>query len=252
MRVSVIGAGRWAGVYRSLLTEHELTDINPEAAIVVNRAAHHESTAVKLLAAGVPTLIEKPFALSVEGVQRLDGIAYANKVYLAAAHVLKFNEHLDDFAANLSLSAQKPHYASITWTDPAEGRHYDPTLSLTADIMPHIVSILDTLFPGRPPILDGWTLHGAGDDFRFMVGNCCTDVHLERDGETRQRIIEVACGRTVHRLDFAANPTDHNPLARLIEAFLTGAAGGHKDHRLDIRLAFMAAGLTERCLEKVG
>ncbi len=56
----------------------------------------------------------------------------------------------------------------------------------------------------------------------------------------------------MHRLDFTVNPTDHNPLARLVEAFLAGATGLDKDYRLDIRLAFMAAGLTERCLEKVG
>ena len=258
MRVSVIGAGRWANVYRLLISQHEsligheLTDINPQAAIVVNRAAHHESTAAKLLEAGVPTLIEKPFALSVEGVQRLDRMAYGNgKLYLAVAHVLKFNEHIADFAANLSLSTHRPHYASITWTDPKEGRHYDPTLSLVADIMPHIVSIIDTVLPGHPPILEGWSHGGAGNDFRFMVGNTCLDIHLERDAETRQRIIEVACGRTVHRLDFTANPTDHNPLSKLVACFLEGAAGGHKDHRLDTRLAFMAAGLTERCLEKI-
>lgn len=250
MRVSVIGAGRWATVYRGLLAGHELTDLNPEAAIVVNKAAHHEGTAAKLLSAGIPTLIEKPFALNVAGVQRLDQLAYAGKVYLAAAHVLKFNEHLDDFAANLSLSPTKPHYASITWTDPAEGRHYDPTLPLVSDVMPHIVSIMDTLFPGRPPILEGWS--NLGGEFRFMVGHLCVDVHLERDAETRQRIVEVACGRTVHRLDFTANPSDHNPLQKLIAAFLAGASGGHKDHRLDTRLAFMAAGLTERCLEKCG
>lgn len=250
MRVSVIGAGRWATVYRGLLNGHEMTDINPEAAIVVNRAAHHEGSARKLLEAGIPTLIEKPFALSVEGVQRLTSIAYTNKVYLAAAHVLKFNEHIDDFAANLSLSPTKPHYASITWTDPKEGRHYDPTISVVADIMPHVVSILDTVLPGRPPILEGWS--NLGGDFRFMVGSVCVDVHLERDADTRQRIVEIACGKVVHSLDFGMNPTDHNPLARLIAAFLEGAGGGHKDHRLDTRLAFMTAGLTERCLEKCG
>jgi hypothetical protein len=250
MRVSVIGAGRWASVYRGLLSAHELTDFNPEAAIVVNRAAHHESSAAKMLEAGIPTLVEKPFALSVAGVQRLDQLAYAGKVYLAAAHVLKFNEHLDDFAANLSLSANKPHYASITWTDPKEGGHYDPTLPLVTDIMPHVASIIDTLFPGPPPVLEGWS--NFGGDFRFMVGHLCVDVHMERDADERKRVVEVACGRTVHRLDFTSNPTDHNPLSRLIEKFLEGAAGGHKDHRLDTRLAFMAAGLTERCLEKCG
>ena len=45
-------------------------------------------------------------------------VAYANnKLYLAVAHVLKFNEHLNDFAMNVSMSTHKPHYASIAWTD---------------------------------------------------------------------------------------------------------------------------------------
>jgi hypothetical protein len=253
MRVAVIGAGRWAAVYRRLLDGHEIVEAtdSPAAVFVINKAEHHEGTALRFIQAGIPTLIEKPFALSVRGVQALEAAARDTKTYLAAAHVLKFAGYLEQFSAKIHGGRIRPHYCSITWTDPLHGRHYDPTLPLISDVLPHIVSIMDTLFPGSPPTLEGWTLYGAGNDFRFQAAYCCIDVHMERDADARRREISVACGPDIHTLDFTENATDENPLQKLIDAFLVGAGGGHKDERLDLRLAYLAAGLTEQCLRKV-
>src|SRR5512147_2827745 len=115
-RIALVGGGRWARVYARVLSKlpdlvSAVTVVSPhnaagmrqwidaerlgyrvasaldpsacDAAIIVNAAADHESSAVQFLEAGIPALVEKPFALSAAGAARMIETAQARNIYLA-------------------------------------------------------------------------------------------------------------------------------------------------------------------------
>jgi hypothetical protein len=249
MRLKVIGSGGWAQVYRSLLPVPEHTDASlPDAAIIVSKSHQHHPDTLQYLRWGVPCLVEKPFAMSVPQCEDMIATAESKGVYLAAAHVLKFDRRIEPLRPSVG------SYVRITWTDPCNGR-YDPSVPIEVDVLPHIVSIVDTLKPGDDIVCDGVSFAGRGRDIRLVAGRTTFDVHLERDAWKRQRIID--CGETA--LDFSALPEDHNPLRDLIEAF--AAACGQfipprmigLDWRLETQLALKSCCVTEdvlTCVER--
>jgi UDP-N-acetylglucosamine 3-dehydrogenase len=74
-----------------LQTIEELGDVALDAAIVAVPTADHARLATLLLERGVPVLVEKPIAVSVEEAQALIDTAARTGVPLAVAHVERFN-----------------------------------------------------------------------------------------------------------------------------------------------------------------
>lgn len=213
MRLKVIGTGPWAAVYRTLLPVPEHTGPGlPDAAIIVSKAHQHHGDAMQYLRWHVPVLVEKPFAMSVPQCEEMIACAEDNGTYLAAAHVLKFDRRFE------LLRPLVTKHVSIKWTDPCHGR-YDHSVSIEADVLPHIVSIIDTLCPGEEIRCDGVSYAGRGRSIRLGVGTVTFDVHLERDAAQRVRRIDTG----TRTLDFTALPHDHNPLRDLIAEFLQQA-----------------------------
>ena len=122
-RISIIGGGRWARIItqalnqiapssielvlfshhnfsenQSWLTEQKLdkfvtlTSETPyfdssksNLAIVANSPTHHAKIAHQSISAGVPTLVEKPFTLSMRQTQKLIQLSQAKQTILCAA-----------------------------------------------------------------------------------------------------------------------------------------------------------------------
>jgi hypothetical protein len=216
VKLRVIGTGPWAAVYRQLLPvpEHTAPEL-PDAAIIVSKAHQHHADAMQYLRWKVPCLVEKPFAMSAPQCEEMIACAEANGTYLAAAHVLKFDRRIEAFRPHVG------NYVKIIWTDPCHGR-YDPTVTVEADVLPHVVSVVDQLSPGAEIVCDGVSFGGRGRDIRLQAGETTYDIHLERDAWKRQRIIDTG----EHVLDFSALPVDHNPLSNLIAEFLEVLSDG--------------------------
>ena len=214
MKLRVIGTGPWASVYRSLLPEPECPDLEfPDAVIIASKASTHWYEAIRWLRWKVPVLVEKPFAMSSAQCEEMIETAEKFGTYLAAAHVLKFDRRIEEFRKHVGKRVNR--IVSITWTDPCTSR-YDKSISVEVDVLPHIVSIMDTIHPGDDIVCDGISRGGRGRDIRFRVGQETWDVHLERDSDARRRLIETD-GAT---LDFSALPEGHNPLADQIGDFV--------------------------------
>src|SRR5262245_5053326 len=131
-RIALVGGGRWARVYARVLSTlpdvvGAVTIVSPhnadgmrnwvaaerlgynvadardpsgfDAAIIVNAAGDHESSALLFLQAGVPALVEKPFALNAAGAARMIEAAQARNVFLAVALVFRFATYVDRFKA---------------------------------------------------------------------------------------------------------------------------------------------------------
>jgi predicted dehydrogenase len=302
-RIALVGGGRWARVYAGLASKNPdlvgaVTIISPrnadgmrrwiaeqnlpydvavapdrvevDAAILANAAADHESSAERFLAAQIPVLIEKPFAMSAAGAVRLVELAQARGTYLAAALVFKFARYLDRFASRLPEGWDS---LSVTWTDPGgesrygERKSHDPTLPVAADVLPHVVSILDTLVPGARMTCRAVAVKrgGAQTDIELAVSGKPCVVHLARNVQKRVRRFEAIAGHRRYELDFSVEPgriawnggaesgdpdwgKGASPLTLLMRSFLEGVATGGRDDRLDARLGLLACQVTDEAL----
>jgi predicted dehydrogenase len=239
------------------------------AAIVVNAARDHEQAVDWALDAEMPVLVEKPIALDAGSAQRLADRARRGSIRFAAAHVFLFASYLERLAVLVSRE-RDIRAVRVCWTDPrgenryGDEKRFDPGLPVFADWLPHVSSIVGTLLPGgrhsceRLRLLRG----GAHLELDLTVGGVPCSVQLVRNGERRQRVIEVAASDRMLQLDFSAEPGRINcgpttfdgdpdwnaretPLALMLRAFLRWAGGGAFDSRLDHEIGLRACRLID-------
>lgn len=243
-----------------------------DAAIVVNAAADHQATAERLLRARIPVLIEKPFAMSEAGARHLVDLAASHGTWLAAAQVFRFAGYLDRFAAVLG-EAQGIADIAVTWCDPQTEQRYgdekrnDPGLPLVIDVLPHVLSILETMRPA--PVVQCQDVvvarGGTQIDLQLAVSGVPCAVRLAREAERRARIVEVTAKQRRAVLDFTVEPGEitidgrsqtadpdwgsvPSPLTRLLAAFLSAVAGGAQDGRLAAAHGVAACALADAAL----
>jgi UDP-N-acetylglucosamine 3-dehydrogenase len=84
---------RLAAMFRTpwLRSVEELLVRRPDFAVVTTPTARHAEVAQTLLAAGVPTLVEKPIASSLEDAAAIVETARTHSALLAVGHVERFN-----------------------------------------------------------------------------------------------------------------------------------------------------------------
>ncbi|WP_114651973.1 Gfo/Idh/MocA family oxidoreductase [Polynucleobacter necessarius] len=235
------------------------------AIIVTNAACDHERSVEWALTQGYPVLVEKPLCLSFVAAQRLANLALARKVYLATAHVFLFASYVEEFSKHVA-DVNKIVSIRVLWMDPqSESRYgeiksYDPGLPIYADWLPHVISILGTLVIGRDLLCEhlDFLKGGAHLKINLIYGQIPCVIELVRNGNSRQRVIEVITDQKKITLDFGKEPgsiyseatllsADQNltdkpkPVARMLTAFLQGAAGGILDSRLDMSIGLSAS-----------
>jgi predicted dehydrogenase len=277
--LAVVGGGRWARVYLSVLAAMPLPfrlalvarhgaeragavldaagraatlvpDVDallasgrPAGAIVVNAAMAHAGTALRLLEAGVPVLVEKPAAVDPDDAAAMAAAARRHGVALLPALSYLHCAYLDAFAQCVRDAGQEPAALALDWADPAsETRHgeqkaYDRGIGLALDVVPHAWAILAGVL-GRPAmVLEDCRIARGGRRvaLRMRAGAAQCEVLLEREAPQRRRRLAVAGGPAI---DFAEEPgilftaagarnadpawatRADRPLRRQLEAFL--------------------------------
>ncbi|WLA54277.1 Gfo/Idh/MocA family protein [Bradyrhizobium diazoefficiens] len=120
--------------------------LRPDAAIVATPAADHAGTSETLLRQGVPTLVEKPLALSVEDARRLVDLAAERSVpLLVGLHLLEapFLHHFLRLSVGRAVAV-----AELEWLDPEQEirqgvvKSSNLTTHKVDEIMPHLWSML--------------------------------------------------------------------------------------------------------------
>ncbi len=239
------------------------------AVIVANAARDHEEAVDWALGAEIPVLVEKPMALSAAIAQQLVDRARSGSLRLAAAHVFLFAAYVERFAA---LVAREKDIRSVRvcWEDPRvetrynDEKRFDPGLPIFADWLPHVSSIVGALLPGSSHRCEELRLlrGGAHLELKLAMGSVPCSVQLIRNGERRQRVIEIAAADRPLRLDFSAEPgritygvttqdadpdwnARQSPLGLMLRAFLRWAAGGRFDPRLDSEIGLRACRLID-------
>lgn len=303
--VMIIGGGRWARVYLDVLNRllpgsvtlsvhsrhHSGPMLNwigvhiperrvrvspewppappdvPAAAIVVNGARDHLVAARWAIEAGLPTLVEKPIALTAADATELQGVARERRVPLAGSNLFPFARYMENFSDHISQSGRVERFR-LDWSDPAtEARYgelktYDASIPIFADWMPHVVPIIEFLLKRVPDVCRAVKTDrgGALVEIDLVTGEIPCTVRIERNGMRRQRLIEVDVEGATLRLDFSVEPgtivvdrasplsqsADEDweraprPVARMLMAFLGWAAGGQADVRLNTDTAVHA------------
>lgn len=234
------------------------------AVIVVNAARDHERAIEWALSAGVPVLAEKPVTLTAVATQHLADLARSRKTYFAAAHIFLFARYIEKFSKLVGETGDI-RFLRVCWMDPqsesryGEQKQYDPGLPVFADWLPHVLSIVGTLKPDSLPCCEKleFLRGGAQLHIEFMLDDIPCSVQLVRNGDRRQRIIEVTAGQKMLQIDFSSEPGKiisgsetmdgdpdwgqaSRPSAMMLKAFLRGVAGGELDSRLNIEIGLQA------------
>lgn len=235
------------------------------AIIVANAARDHENSVEWALEQGHPVLVEKPLCLNLVAAQRLAKLAITRKTYLATAHVFLFANYVEEFS-QLAVDQSKIVSIRVLWMDVqseiryGETKSYDSSLPVYADLLPHVISILGNFVFGTNLLCKRVNCLGGGAHLMIdlIYGQIPCAIELVRNGNSRQRLIEVFTPQKKLTLDFSKEPgtifsdatplsAEHNwrgmskPVARMLAAFLKGAAGGICDPRLDMSIGLTAS-----------
>jgi hypothetical protein len=186
--------------------------LKPDAAIVVTAASDHASTVETLLRNNVPTLVEKPLALSAAAAKSLIELAERRKVLLCVAlHLLKadFLLHFRQLWAGRRLAK-----IDLEWLDPdSETRHGEVkssnlTTNKADEVVSHLWSILNVIQNENGPQLRAVTPRPLGAvELDIDVGASRATVLFGRRAAARKRSIKLAFhdGGTAE-LDFTVEP----------------------------------------------
>ncbi len=249
----------------------ELNDMRDCAVIVVNAARDHADSVRRALEAGAPVIVEKPAALTAKEVQSLIDLSINKNVRFATAHIFMFARYLENFK-NFLLSLGTIHAIRIRMADPgSESRYgddkkFDQGLPLYADWIPHAVTILNQLTPGKTLSLNDLQFSRGGAHLILCMncGNsiCCVD--LERNYKKRERHVEVELGDgKTYQLDFSSEPGqifdgdtwtigdlkwNHSPrpVESMLRAFLQWISSDIHDPRLDYAVGLLACQLIDQ------
>ncbi|MES2985227.1 MAG: Gfo/Idh/MocA family oxidoreductase [Pseudomonadota bacterium] len=231
-RLAVIGGGRWGRVHQTVAaaagvaqlvtvaragdypTIDALLETPPDAAIIANAARLHGATAMRLVQAGVPVLIEKPAAYTVQEAEALIALSTTRHCVVMPGLNFLYCRYLTRFAQQLGAKGCIRAVA-LRWDDESdetrygEAKRYDAGVSIAMDIMPHIWSILTMLDGSLPWQIDRCTLARGGRDamFALTAGDINATVSLAREAKkrVRQAVITTGNGETIS-LDFTIEP----------------------------------------------
>ena len=130
----------------------EVTDYSTfDAAVVAQRPTQHFATVNKLLQSHVPTLCEKPLAVTLENTRDLVALANREQTPLGVNLEFHYASYLDSLADQLSKT--KPTEIELVWHDPwIEERHGEIKrgaryTSKAHDMLPHCWSIIRRIVP---------------------------------------------------------------------------------------------------------
>lgn len=272
---NVVAMSAWvleSGFGRQILVSSDFPQFRvgkSNAVIVVNAARDHERAIEWALSCGASVLVEKPLTLDFSASRRLADLACSQNTYFAPAHVFLFASYIENFS-KLIVENKDIQLIRVKWMDPqsesryGETKSYDPGLTIFADWIPHVISILGTLTSCETIRNERlrFSKGGAHLDIDLMLGGIQCAIQLVRNGSCRQRFIEVTTEHKMFTLDFSNEPgtisygstvysADPNwdvkdrPVSKMLQAFLQGAAGGFRDKRLDITIGLRAGDIIE-------
>lgn len=233
-------------------------------AFIVNSAYEHESAIKESLLQGYHVIVEKPFTISSEQSQQVIELAHRLDRAIFSTNTYRFASYLEDFK-NLLPADKTITRMDILWTDPGteerygERKIYDSRVPIVMDVLPHVVSIFETM--GQFEAITLRSLHlkrgGAEVDLHFAFGHTESHIQVSRVSDKRRRILTVRHDSICHELDFstesgiitssthkfAVDPSWESkvkPIASMLYSVIDFFENGVEDSRLNVATAIKA------------
>ena len=213
----MFSASRFARFVIVPTIEEALNRFGLGAAIIANAARAHVASAERMIGAGIPVLIEKPAALSVNDGRRLLQMADRNGVCAMPSLPFLYCSYLDRFAEVLGSHPEKITRLRLEWSDPAaeirygERKSYDPGVSVAQDVAPHVWAILSQVAGGAIEA-DGVrscriARGGRSVCYSLHVDGVKCLVSMRRDAPARRRLLKAKmASRKDTAMDFSVEP----------------------------------------------
>jgi predicted dehydrogenase len=173
-----------------------------DAACIVVPTCHHQAVASAFLERGIPLLIEKPIAPTVEQAEELVVLARRKGVVLQVGHIERFNPAFEDLCGR----PIRPKFVECERHGPFTGRSTD--IGAVLDLMVHDLDILNVL--DGTPVVDveamGITVFGGHEDIvnarlRFASG-CVAHVTASRISPLPKRRLRIWAAEGYAGVDF--------------------------------------------------
>src|SRR5262245_61847462 len=173
-----------------------------DAACIVVPTCHHYSVATSFLERGIPLLIEKPIAPTVEQATELVDLARRKGVVLQVGHIERFNP------AFVALCGRpiRPKFVECERHGPFTGRSTD--IGAVLDLMVHDLDLLNALDGSEVTSVEamGITVFGGQEDLvnarlRFTSG-CVAHVTASRISQHPKRRLRIWAPEGYAGIDF--------------------------------------------------
>jgi predicted dehydrogenase len=173
-----------------------------DAVSVVVPTSEHFTVASECLARGLPVLVEKPLAATLEEAEALVELAERQRVPLQVGHIERFNPAFEELLAR----PLQPRFVACQRVGPFSGRSAD--VGVVLDLMIHDLDLLLALVrsPVRRVEAVGVSLFGVPEDVAnarlHFVNGCVADVTASRASPAPQRAMHVWAPEGYARVDF--------------------------------------------------
>lgn len=174
-----------------------------DAAVIVVPTVQHHAIAGEFLRRGIPLLVEKPLAATLEQAEALVELARAHGTLLQVGHIERFNPAF----VELEHRPLQPKYVSCERLGPFTGRSTD--IGVVLDLMIHDLDILLTLVKAPVQTVEavGVSVFGGHEDVanaRLTFANgCVANVTASRASPTPLRRMHVWAPEGYVALDFS-------------------------------------------------
>jgi predicted dehydrogenase len=182
--------------YRPLLDQVDA------ASIVVPTTAHYP-VAHAFLKRGIPVLVEKPLAATVDEAEGLVELARRHDTIMQVGHIERFNPAFEE----LKLRSMQPKFIHAERVGPFTGRSTD--IGVVLDLMIHDLDLLLNLV-GTPVVsveAIGVSVFGRHEDVAnarlHFANGCVADVTASRSSPTPARRMSIWAPEGYARIDFA-------------------------------------------------
>ena len=174
-----------------------------DAVVVAVPTVYHYNVAAELLRSGIPILVEKPLAATLEEAESLVKLARAHDVILQVGHIERFNPAWEKLE---SLSFQ-PKYVECERLGAFTGRSND--VGVVLDLMIHDLDLLLALV--RAPLVSfnalGMSIFGEPEDIATahltFADGCVAAITASRVSSTPKRTMRIWSPEGFLDLDFA-------------------------------------------------
>ena len=188
-----------------------------DAVSIVVPTQYHYAVASEFLRKGIPVLVEKPFACTLEEARELTAIAAQQETILQVGHIERFNPVMNEVTSQI----ESPKYIRCERCSPFAFRSMD--IGVVLDVMIHDLDLILSLVksPVREVHALGINLTGDLEDLvqaRITFENgCVADVTACRISPSFKRAMTIFSESGCHQIDFQEREmTSYTPTELLL------------------------------------